>query len=364
MYESYAFLRPIVIFAGAIGIFQSLAWISLTITGLVAHYCNLDFAGFVASFGTITELTLFRLYFHGDCLQLDLPFVDFSPLDGLNLQTPGGVHAWMWVYLVVSIFWLISSITLIAFVTHRFIKIANIFLYIWIVITVALSLMDLSFGILFALDYNDTMFLAHHQGLGVPLQHVLIAAQTAIGAMMTIAFRGFVLWIINVALCIYLFAQTFNIFDYNKFQPVEPIGTTNRAFVNEEKNHPIDAFGNKNQPNLWLAPTVAVDQRHRPGSALYEERKRHYENQPLPHHRPNQPISTFYPPPRSRDDEIELRRDNNNARLVRELSHRNSRPVGRDEPNVPAPDYSPQMPHSNPYDASPLRPTQKQPSRY
>jgi len=109
MYESYAFLRPIVIFAGAIGIFQSLAWISLTITGLVAHYCNLDFAGFVASFGTITELTLFRLYFHGDCLQLDLPFVDFSPLDGLNLQTPGGVHAWMWVYLVVSIFWLIAQ---------------------------------------------------------------------------------------------------------------------------------------------------------------------------------------------------------------------------------------------------------------
>jgi len=268
------------------------------------------------------------------------------------------------VYLVVSIFWLISSITLIAFVTHRFIKIANVFLYIWIVITVALSLMDLSFGILFALDYNDTMFLAHQHGLAAPLQHVLIAAQTAIGAMMTMAFRGFVLWIINVALSIYLFAQTFNIFDYNKFQPVEPIGTTNRAFVNEEKSHPIDAYGQKNQPNLWVAPTVPVEQRHRPGSALYEERKRHYENQPLPHHRANQPISTFYPPPRSRDDEIELRRDNNNARLVRELSHRNSRPAGRDEPSVPAPDYSPQMPRSNPYDASPLRPTQKQPSRY
>lgn len=93
-------------------------------------------------------------------------------------MTPAGVHAWMWVYLIVSIFWMISSITLIAgrttskstkfkllkydffaVVTHRFIKIANIFLYIWIFITVALSLMDLAFGILFALDYNDIMVM-------------------------------------------------------------------------------------------------------------------------------------------------------------------------------------------------------------
>lgn len=97
---------------------------------------------------------------------------------------------------------------------------------------------------------------------------------------------------------------------------------------------------------------------------MYEERKRHYENQPLPHHRQTQHTSSFYPPPRSRDNEIELRRDTNNARLVRELSHRNSRPITRDEPNVPAPDYSPQMPRSNPYEVSPLRATPKQPSRY
>ncbi|KAJ6642469.1 hypothetical protein Bhyg_07420 [Pseudolycoriella hygida] len=360
MYESYAFLRPLVIFAGAIGIFQSLAWISLSIVGLVAYYCNLDFVGMVPSYGTITEITLFRLYFNGPCYQPGLPIVDMSVLNNLNLMTPGGVHAWMWVYLFVSVFWAISSITLITVVTHRYIKIANIFLYIWIFITVALSLMDLAFGILFALDYNDIMFLAHQTPTtDVAGQFVLISAQTASGAMLTIAFRGFILWIINVSLAIYLFAQTFNIFDYNKFQPAEPIGTTNRAFVKDEKSHPIDAFGNRNQPNLWLAPSA--DQR-RTGTALYEDRKRHYENQPLPNNRPAN--STFYPPPRSRDDEIELRRDNNNARLVRELSHRNSRPAVRDEPGVPAPDYSPQMPRSNPYDASPLRPTQKQPSRY
>ncbi|KAG4066319.1 hypothetical protein HA402_000543 [Bradysia odoriphaga] len=361
MYESYAFLRPIVIFAGAIGIFQSLAWISLSIVGLVAYYCNMDFTDMIASYGTITELTLFQLYFRGGCFQPGLPDINFGVIEQLNLMTPANVHAWMWVYLAVSILWAISSITLIAIVTHRFIKIANIFLYIWIFLTVGLSLMDLAFGILFALDYNDLMHLAHQIPTAefTTTEFVLIAAQTASGAMMTMAFRGFILWIINVALAIYLFAQTFNIFDYNKFQPTEPIGTTNRAFVNDEKTHPIDAYGNKNQPNLWLAPTLTVDQRNqqRAGSALYEERKRHYDNQPQ--NRPTQ--STFYPPPRSRDDDIELRRDNNNARLVRELSHRNTR---REEPNVPAPDYSPQMPRSNPYEASPLKPTQKQSSRY
>lgn len=114
----------------------------------------------------------------------------------------------------------------------------------------------------------------------------------------------------------------------------------------------------RNQPNLWLNPTL-LDQRQqqRSGTTLYEDRKRHYESQQQS--RPTQ--STFYPPPRSRDDEIELRRDNNNARLVRELSHRNTRSA---EPNVPAPDYSPQMPRSNPYESSPLRPNHKQQSKY
>lgn len=54
---------------------------------------------------------------------------------------------------------LLKHIIFLTVVTHRFIKIANIFLYIWITITVALSLMDLAFGILFALDYNDLMVM-------------------------------------------------------------------------------------------------------------------------------------------------------------------------------------------------------------
>lgn len=41
-------------------------------------------------------------------------------------------------------------------------------------------------------------------------------AQLAAAVMMTMAFRGYLLWVINVAISIYLFTETFKIHDYNK----------------------------------------------------------------------------------------------------------------------------------------------------
>lgn len=53
-------------------------------------------------------------FISGDCVQPGLPPIDMTILEPLNLMGPSAVNAWMWVYLVVSILWLISSITLIA----------------------------------------------------------------------------------------------------------------------------------------------------------------------------------------------------------------------------------------------------------
>lgn len=44
---------------------QSLIWMGLSITAIVAYYCNLDFDGVTATMGSITGLTLFQLYFRG-----------------------------------------------------------------------------------------------------------------------------------------------------------------------------------------------------------------------------------------------------------------------------------------------------------
>lgn len=87
----------------------------------------------VASLGTLTELVLFHMYFHGKwnesfsyfrirwfmlmfvgtCAQSGLPDVDYATLDRLNLIRPPQVHICMWIYLALSVLWLISSITLL-----------------------------------------------------------------------------------------------------------------------------------------------------------------------------------------------------------------------------------------------------------
>lgn len=47
---------------------------------------------------------------------------------------------------------------------------------------------------------------------------VILAAQASAGVMMGVAFRGFLLWIINVALVCYFFTKTLEITDYNRSQ--------------------------------------------------------------------------------------------------------------------------------------------------
>lgn len=55
----------------------------------------------------------FMLIFAGTCAQSGLPDVDYATLDRLNLIRPPQVHICMWIYLALSVLWLISSITLL-----------------------------------------------------------------------------------------------------------------------------------------------------------------------------------------------------------------------------------------------------------
>lgn len=136
-------------------------------------------------------------------------------------------------------------------------KYANAFLYTWILITIVISMIDLVLFILFALDY-DTIF-SHSFGISLefadPTNAVLITAQNSAGMMMSVALRGYILWLINLALAVYLFTQTFKIYDYNKLKeqrgiaPTGSGGQVNNAFVHNEiashsifKNQPIQAF--------------------------------------------------------------------------------------------------------------------------
>lgn len=48
--------------------------------------------------------------------------------------------------------------------------------------------------------------------------------------MMSVALRGYTIWLINIVLCIYFFTQTFKISDYNRIKAV----ITNPMFVSPD----------------------------------------------------------------------------------------------------------------------------------
>uniref|UniRef100_A0A182SCN3 Uncharacterized protein n=1 Tax=Anopheles maculatus TaxID=74869 RepID=A0A182SCN3_9DIPT len=93
--------------------FQSLIWIGFAITGIIAYYCDIDFSGQTDTMGSLLTLTFFNVYFRGTCEQPDIPPIDMSLVQQLNLMPSGDVHAFVWVYLIIHLFWGISSLTLL-----------------------------------------------------------------------------------------------------------------------------------------------------------------------------------------------------------------------------------------------------------
>lgn len=68
----------------------------------------------------------------------------------------------------------------------------------------------------------------------------------------SLAFRGYLLWFINLSLSIYLFTQTFKVYDYNKLKDVggNLNGVVNNGFKSDNElqghsifhNQPIKAY--------------------------------------------------------------------------------------------------------------------------
>lgn len=115
----------------------------MSIMAILAYFCVFNFRGMSASLGTLTELTLFRMYFHGipfdyycfysfhccsasiirsicihfqfagECAQSGMPNIDFAPISEINLIKSVQIHICMWIYCSISTVWLISSITLL-----------------------------------------------------------------------------------------------------------------------------------------------------------------------------------------------------------------------------------------------------------
>uniref|UniRef100_A0A182PRX6 Uncharacterized protein n=1 Tax=Anopheles epiroticus TaxID=199890 RepID=A0A182PRX6_9DIPT len=417
---TYNVFRPFAIFAGVFGIFQSLIWIGFAITGIIAYYCDIDFSGQTNTMGSLLTLTFFNVYFRGTCVQPNIPSIDMSLVQQLNLMPPGDVHAFVWVYLIIHLFWGISSLTLLTNARHKYVRYINVFLYIWIIITMIISVLDLALGILFAIDYDlivNTLF-EYPFGIGqvLPAVQVLATAAHVSGIMMVMAFRGWIFWIVNVSLAIFMFTQTFKIYDYNQMRRKQKQngGTANGGYVPEgrdaSRRPPIDAY-DMSQPRTQSFAQPVVSEYRRPLERINEgpipvespvpppqqdwSQQRTFEPKPTvvvsrtleplarpqssePEERPpvdNRPIPP--PPPPKNFMNTVVRRDVAAAKVARELNYRNSfnvnngnagiaavnlRPTGLNLTNpgplnsdgdLPTPNYSPPMPRSNPFENRP-----------
>lgn len=175
---------------------------------------------------------MFSLYFQGNCTPPGFPQDIFKVLDEVQTLTPLDVHAWMWVFLCISFVWFVSGLLLIIYVHKQNMKYANIFLYFWIINTMTVIVLDVVIGSFFARDYTNISQRAKTIILSEPAEtvSVILMARTVAWIMLSVSFRGFILWIINVVVMFYLFSHTFHIHDHNKVKS----GFTNNAFVNDD----------------------------------------------------------------------------------------------------------------------------------
>ncbi|XP_055533509.1 uncharacterized protein LOC129723355 isoform X1 [Wyeomyia smithii] len=244
-FANYSVFRAFAIFAGVFGIFQSLIWIGFAITGIIAFYCDLSLAGQSQTLGSLLTVTFFRQYFEGTCTMTNMPNIDMTAVRELNLLSPGDFHAWVWVYLILHIFWAISSLTLLTNAREKYVRYINVFLYIWIALTIVISTLDLALGIQFGVDYGTiihALFLRPYPTLTAADQ-TLTMAVTVSGIMMVMAFRGWIFWVINVGMAVYLFTQSIVIYDYNQMR--RKSGMTNGGFAEDNsgvRRQPIDGY--------------------------------------------------------------------------------------------------------------------------
>lgn len=77
--------------------------------------------------------------------------------------------------------------------------------------------------------------------------YLIISAKTAAGIMMSIALRGYTIWLMNIVLCIYFFTQTFKISDYNRIKAAitNPMFVSPDVTMRKKTTHPNGSYGEK-----------------------------------------------------------------------------------------------------------------------
>ncbi|XP_050311840.1 uncharacterized protein LOC126747329 isoform X2 [Anthonomus grandis grandis] len=215
--KSKGLMRPLVQVAGVLGIIQGFVWTLLSIAAILFYYMDL-----APSTGKEISHKIYTEYFH-----------DSTGSKNGFIINPNSLSYCSYVYLILSFGWFLISCLLYWGVVK---KSSNEQFYDysilgWTIAASLVSILDLIMLALFAHDYNkvstsDTILLV------------------VVGIMMTLAARGFVLWVINV-----LFAVILGMHYYRRYNELAPTSSQSA----------IDAYSD---PLPWLQGPAAFDDPH------------------------------------------------------------------------------------------------------
>ncbi|CAG9763259.1 unnamed protein product [Ceutorhynchus assimilis] len=265
-------MTPLVTTAGVLGIIQGLGWTLCSIVGIL-FYTEIIPTASTNGIG----YSIYSFYLSKEILD------KYSE----SIIGSSQFSYFLYIHLALSLCWLlISSVLLWASITGKGHNFYGKAIGGWTLITGLVSLLDLILVGLISYDYDQYKNKGNADTTEI----------TAIGIVITLAARGFVLWIVNVVFAIILGKYCHKLYK-------KDVGNRNRP--------PIDAYATAPVP--WLDPSLYNDS----GSN---------DLRPYPEADPIRPYS-YTPPART-------------AKIGKQAGQR-SPPLNVAPPFIPDPDYSP-----------------------
>ncbi|KAJ8945931.1 hypothetical protein NQ318_016759 [Aromia moschata] len=178
--------------AAVLGLFQGLAWASMSLAAIILHNWSPSLEQ-PTTYGKMLEYQIYLIFLKGNS---DQP-AQFA-------IRPTDFTIFMWIYFLISILWFALSADLFVAI-HRGKRRQTNMMIIWGTLALIVSLVDLIFTCLLGRDYSVCdEDLTDETGLSP------YYCFTAVGIVMTLAARGFALWLVNVTfafLAIYVAAN-------------------------------------------------------------------------------------------------------------------------------------------------------------
>ncbi|KAF2893385.1 hypothetical protein ILUMI_12779 [Ignelater luminosus] len=181
--------------AAIIGIIQGLVWFILALIAILIHTKAWEPTSDISTYGHLLSTTIIRRFLIGDHPTL----VYVGPLQFFTCVV---------IYLVASLFWtVLSSLQFWVVFREKPTLLRKAFVG-WASWAIILCIYDLVWASLLAYDYDQVVQQMNKKDVSTKQDYVVILAH---GIIMTLVARGFVLWIVNLIVAIFILKLAFTV---------------------------------------------------------------------------------------------------------------------------------------------------------